>query len=106
MAVSHLALQADSVFMDLRGFNSTNEGCVFEIEQLMAIVPVQRITLLIDKTSDQTFLEQTLKRAIRKIPQDSPNAASDTNSIKVLRSSNKYSDTLNTLMGSLCEPSA
>lgn len=103
MAVSHLALEADSVFMDLRGFNSSNEGCVFEIEQLLAIVPAQRITLLIDKTSDQAFLEQTLRGAIRKIPQDSPNAVSDSNSIKVLRSSNRYSDTLNSLMGSLCE---
>jgi hypothetical protein len=103
MAVSGLALQADSVFMDLRGFNSSNEGCVFEIEQLLAIVPAQRITLLIDKTSDQAFLEQTLKSATLKIPRDSPSAASDSNSIKVLRCSKRYSDTLNTLMGSLCE---
>lgn len=103
MAVSRLALQADAVFMDLRGFNSTNEGCMFEIEQLLAFVPAQRITLLIDKTSDQVLLEQTLNSAVGNMPRGSPNAAGDNIRIKMLRCSKRYSHTLNTLMGSLCE---
>ena len=63
MTASYAAVKADAVLMDLRGFSPSNRGCIFEIEQLIASVPVPRIVLLIDRTTDRPFLEQTLQDA-------------------------------------------
>lgn len=38
ITVSRLARDASAVLMDLRGFSPTNQGCIFEIEELIAAV--------------------------------------------------------------------
>jgi hypothetical protein len=50
----------DLVAMDLRGFSPDNKGCVFELQSLVAHVPLGKIMLLIDATTDVAFLRQTL----------------------------------------------
>src|SRR4029453_9132797 len=50
----------DLVAMDLRGFSPDNKGCVFELQSLVAHVPLSKIMLLIDATTDVAFLRQTL----------------------------------------------
>jgi hypothetical protein len=50
----------DLVLMDVRGFSPDNKGCVFELQSLIARVPLDKITLLTDATTDLTFLRQTL----------------------------------------------
>jgi hypothetical protein len=50
----------DLVVMDLRGLSPDNKGCVFELQSLVAHVPLGKIMLLTDATTDVAFLRQTL----------------------------------------------
>jgi tetratricopeptide (TPR) repeat protein len=59
-AVLSLMGNCDLVAMDLRGFSPDNKGCVFELQSLVAHVPLGKILLLIDATTDVAFLRQTL----------------------------------------------
>ncbi len=87
MTVSHLAPKADAILMDLRGFSSKTQGCIFEIEQLIASVAVNRIVLLVGDSSDLVFLEKSLQKTFRVIPNDSPNAIPGEHRLRILRSS-------------------
>jgi hypothetical protein len=59
-AVLSLMGNCDLVAMDLRGFSPDNKGCVFELQSLVAHVPLGKIMLLTDATTDIAFLGQTL----------------------------------------------
>jgi hypothetical protein len=101
MTVSRLACKADAVLMDLRGFTSKHQGCIFEIEQLIASVPLQRIVLLVDPSTDVPSLEQILQRTWRTIPTDSPNAIAGEHQVRILQASSSHRRTLNALLGLL-----
>ena len=101
MTVSRLAQKADAVLMDLRGFMSKHRGCIFEIEQLIASVPLQRIVLLVDRSTDVPFLEQILQRAWRTIPTDSPIAIAGEHRVRILQASSSHRYTLNAVLGLL-----
>jgi hypothetical protein len=47
--------------MDLRAFAPHNQGCLWELEHLLGAVPLHRIVLLVDRTTDRSFLEQQLQ---------------------------------------------
>lgn len=102
MTVSHLARSVNAIFMDLRGFGPRKRGCIFEIEQLVATVPVGRILLLADDSTDADFLEQTLDTAWHAMPADSPNCSTRDQVLRVLRASSNHGRTLDTLLGLLC----
>ncbi len=104
MTVSRIAREADAVLMDLRGFTPANRGCVHEIEQLLASVPLERIAILVDETTDIELLELTARRAWSIMPGDSPNAAPGVHRLKILQSSPRARETLGTLLGQLCAP--
>jgi tetratricopeptide (TPR) repeat protein len=59
-AVLSLMGNCDLVAMDLRGFSPDNKGCIFELQSLIANVPLGKIMLLVDATTDTGFLRQTL----------------------------------------------
>jgi hypothetical protein len=101
--VASVAPAADAVLMDLRGFGAANEGCVFEIGQLLASVPVGRIVLLIDRTTDRTFLERTLQDSWQTMPAGSPNRRRGTHRLRLLMASRRRGRLLDVLMGLLCE---
>jgi hypothetical protein len=73
--VTRLMAQSDLVAMDLRGFTSEKKGCIFELRTLIDEVPLRRITLLIDKTTDEPLLRQTLADLWRNMNPQSPNAS-------------------------------
>lgn len=68
-----LARDADAVLMDLRSFSPANQGCVFELEQLLAHVPLEQVVFLIDESTDAAFLERTLQEAWLRVAAHSPN---------------------------------
>jgi hypothetical protein len=68
-----LAAGADAVLMDLRTFSQANQGCVFELQQVLASVPLERVVFLIDDTTDRAFLEAVLQGSWRDLDADSPN---------------------------------
>lgn len=59
-AVTRLIRQTDVILMDLRGFSFTNAGCIFELQTLVSVVPLDRVVLLVDKSTDQVLLENIL----------------------------------------------
>ena len=64
-AVLSLMANCDLVTMDLRGFSPNNKGCVFELQSLVACLPVGKIMLLTDATTDVAFLRETLDKCWR-----------------------------------------
>jgi hypothetical protein len=70
--VTKLMGQSDLVAMDLRAFTSKKKGCIFELGTLINEVPLDHVELLIDKTTDETFLRRTLADFWRNINPQSP----------------------------------
>lgn len=61
------------VLMDLRNFSGYNAGCVHELRHLVSFVPLRRCVLVVDETTDQAFMRQTLEQAWQAMPEQSPN---------------------------------
>jgi hypothetical protein len=72
-AVQKLMVDSELVVMDLRGFSPRNQGCLFELQSLLDIVPVTGIVLLVDVTTDVPFLHQTLSADWERLDPSSPN---------------------------------
>ena len=102
MTVARLARDASAVLMDLRGFTAANQGCILEIEELIAAVPIARIVLLVDRSTDLPALERTLERAWRIRPDQSPNRGPGEHRLRLLQASPRRLRTLHTLLGLLC----
>ena len=63
MTLKRLAVHSDAVLMDLRGFGPNNQGCTYELYQLVDLVPLSRVILTVDRTTDETFLHTVLQAA-------------------------------------------
>ena len=70
--VTRLMAQSDLVAMDLRAFTSERKGSIFELRALIDEVPLYRVVLLIDQTTDEPFLRQTLADPWRMMILDRP----------------------------------
>ncbi|MES9853200.1 MAG: hypothetical protein ABW170_15400 [Candidatus Thiodiazotropha sp. L084R] len=73
MCMSRLASESDVVLMDLRSFSQQNQGCLWELEQLLTTVLLDRVLFVVDETTDKGFLEQQLQRLWKRVPGNSPN---------------------------------
>jgi hypothetical protein len=73
MTLSRLVASSDAVLMDLRGFSPTNQGCVFELRELVNVVPLTRVILIVDGTTDVDFLQEVLQHAWADMDAVSPN---------------------------------
>jgi hypothetical protein len=71
--VTRLMTGSDLVAMDLRSFSFQRKGCVFELQTLLDTVPVARIVLLVDSTTDLSFLREILAECWRELKATSPN---------------------------------
>src|SRR4029077_7957967 len=76
-AVSRLAAGSSLVIMDLRAFTSDNKCCIFELRLLVHEVPLQRVPLLSDQTTDEPLLRDTLADLWRRVNPQSPNTGPD-----------------------------
>jgi hypothetical protein len=74
-AMRGLAARSRMILMDLRGFSSANQGCVFEIEELVRDVPLGRIVFAVDGTTDRGFLDYIVEGILERLPDTSPNAS-------------------------------
>ena len=73
MTMRALASRSDVIVMDLRSFSPANQGCQYELEQLIDIVDLARVVLIVDETTDRGFLEDTLQELWLGVDADSPN---------------------------------
>jgi hypothetical protein len=85
MTMQQLARMSNVVLMDLRSFSETNQGCLYELEQLLEAIPLPRVMFIIDHTTDQSFLEQTFKTLWKNIPEDSPNKHSSLSELRLFK---------------------
>jgi hypothetical protein len=72
-ALRSLLDRSTFVLMDLRGFHPGNQGCIFEIEQLLEHVPLTQLAFLTDATTDLPFLKKTFLAVWDRLPADAPN---------------------------------
>ncbi len=73
-AVLGLMTRSDLVVMDLRDFGPDNQGCIFELQALIDLVPAARVALLVDGSTRQEFLQATIAACVSRAPLNSPNA--------------------------------
>ena len=73
MTMRQLAARSDTVLMDLRSFSPSNQGCLYELGQLLNGVSLPQVLLIVDATTDLAFLKSTLQDLWRLVPADSPN---------------------------------
>jgi len=101
LALSRLVENSDVVLMDLRAFSPDNAGCIFELNELVARVPLARVVLATDETTDRAFLERTLTQAWQQLGEDSPNANLERPVIQVVCFEGFSEPQLRGLMGAL-----
>jgi hypothetical protein len=75
MTLRRLVQESSVVLMDLRGFSPRNQGCVYELGQLLSSADLRRVVFVVDATTDRQFLDDTLQRSWQQVPADSPNCA-------------------------------
>jgi hypothetical protein len=73
MTMRELAARADAVLMDLRSFAPQNQGCLFELGELLNSVDLRRVVFVIDATTDRRFLESSLANLWTGVAAESPN---------------------------------
>ena len=69
-----LMSRSDLVAMDLRDFGLDNQGCLFELQALIDLVPAHHVALLVDASTRRDFLDATLDGCFGRVPATSPNA--------------------------------
>jgi hypothetical protein len=77
-----LADESHAILMDLRGFTPANQGCLYELEQLLQYIILERIVFLVDSSTDRVFLEETLRRLWHNIDRASPNRAASAPTVR------------------------
>jgi hypothetical protein len=75
--VTRLMEEASLVVMDLRGFTPDRRGCVYELQTLLDTVPLARLALVFDKSTDLDALETILTQQWQELDSASPNLASE-----------------------------
>src|SRR5262249_12244201 len=80
-----VARESDLVLMDLRGFTSANQGCIFELNELLDAVRLRHLLLLVDDTTDEAFLTEVLQQGWRRISAGSPNRADAAPQVRLYR---------------------
>jgi hypothetical protein len=75
MTLNRIVRDSHAVLMDLRGFSRQHAGCVFELRTLVGAVPLSRLVLLADDTTDMGLVEATLTDAWGELGLSSPSAA-------------------------------
>jgi hypothetical protein len=101
MTMQQLARMSNVVLMDLRSFSESNQGCLYELEQLLAAIPLERVMFVIDHTTDQPFLEQTFKMLWKNIPEDSPNQHSSLSELRLFKISSQSATEIRKLLQAL-----
>jgi len=73
LVLNRLIRESDAVLMDLRGFSPRSPGCVFEIDELINVVPLERVVFVVDHTTDESYLQATMKESWIAMRPSSPN---------------------------------
>lgn len=100
--LDRLVSESDAVLMDLRGFAPQNAGCVYEIAELINVMPLSRVQFVIDQTTNEPFLLQCMRESWQSIKQSSPNQINGSAEVPLFRFSGSGIGELRELLRSLC----
>jgi hypothetical protein len=103
---ARLAAKSDVVLMDLRGFSGANCGCTYELTELLNLVPLDRIAIVIDGSTDESFLAQTIEQASARIAPTSPNTATALLRVRLFRETRWRGVDPDPLLRLLCDTAA
>jgi hypothetical protein len=98
MSMSQLAVHSTAVLMDLRSFSPANQGCLYELQELLGNVSLARVLFIIDDTTDRNFLEQTLHRLWAGVDDNSPNLRLPSPEVRLFRVSFQAEADVKTLL--------
>lgn len=102
MVLSRLVSESDAVLMDIRGFSPKNAGVRYEIEELINVIPLERVVFVIDDTTDEQFLRQTVQQSWDRMRLTSPNRSSTSGQLRLFRFTRSRSGELQQLLHTLC----
>ena len=85
MVLSRLVGESDAVLMDARGFSANNAGVIYELNELVNLVPIERVVLIADSTTDVPFLDSTLENSWANMRQESPNRMGEAATLTICR---------------------
>ena len=105
MTMQRLADESDVILMDLRSFTETNQGCLYELEQLVNRVDLARVVFLVDSTTDMVFLGQWVDRLWAEMAPNSPNRQTDQPAIQFFHSKTQSQQELRLLLRVLARSS-
>jgi hypothetical protein len=90
--VATLVHTADIVLMDLRGYTPHHRGATFELSLVVERVPVVRVVVLVDESSDIDALSAVMESTWSRLPANSPNHGVHDPTISVVRCSKVLAD--------------
>ena len=96
--LSSLVKSTNAVIMDLRGFTAKKSGCVRELDELVNVIPLQRVVLVVNATTDMTFLKHTLRQSWQHVRAGSPNLQADNPEIVLFKLADLKADTMSNLL--------
>lgn len=103
MVLSRLARGSDAVLMDLRGFSPQNAGVVYEINELINLVPLEKVVFVVDGTTDEPFLRQTARECWGRIRPTSPNRSFSPEQLPIFRLEGSGGGELRGLLRAVCD---
>jgi hypothetical protein len=101
MVLGRLAEDSDAVLMDLRGFTKEARGCIYEIHELLDVVPLECIVFVIDRTSDEISLAHVFSDGWARLCAASPNRADLTPRVRLVRIDGLYGRKIGSLVALL-----
>jgi hypothetical protein len=102
MVLSRLEGDSDAVLMDLRSFSRENRGVIYEIEELINVVPLERVVFIVDETTDEEFLRQTVQACWERMKPSSPNQSPTLGQLRLFRFTGSHGGELKKLLHVLC----
>jgi len=87
-----LAKHSSVVLMDLRSFSASNQGCIYELGQLLNSVDLRRVVFLVDETTSREFLTSTIAALWQQVSAESPNACVPRPTVQLYKGSVASSD--------------
>jgi hypothetical protein len=89
MTMIQLAAQTNAVLIDLRSFSPGNQGCLYELQELLKNVSLTRVLFIIDDTTDRIFLEQALQSLWTRVGDNSANLRLSSPEVRLFRLSHQ-----------------
>ena len=98
MVLAKMVSENDAVLMDLRGFTSERAGCIFEINELINSVSLDKVVFLVDSTTDEPFLRRIIEQTWNELKSTSPNYQGQSPQLSLFQYSETESNCLRRLL--------